>query len=57
VDEAAGALAGYEQRNPSAARVLRAMLSKAAGFKYDGSESARRRLVEVLPLVAFRPRG
>jgi deazaflavin-dependent oxidoreductase (nitroreductase family) len=55
-DEAAGVLAGYEQRNRIAARFLRAALSKLAGFRYDGSESARRRLVEVLPLVAFRPR-
>jgi deazaflavin-dependent oxidoreductase (nitroreductase family) len=55
-DEAAGVLASYEQRNRIAARFLRAVLSKPAGFRYDGSESARRRLVQVLPLVAFRPR-
>jgi deazaflavin-dependent oxidoreductase (nitroreductase family) len=55
-DEAARVLAAYEQRNRFAAPILRAVLSKIAGFRYDGSESARRRLVELLPLVAFRPR-
>jgi len=55
-DEAALALAGYERRNRLAAPVVRAVLSKLAGFRYDSSESARRRLAGVLPLVAFRPR-
>jgi deazaflavin-dependent oxidoreductase (nitroreductase family) len=55
-DEAAGVLAGYEERNRFVAPILRTILSKLAGFPYDGSDSARRRLVQVLPLVAFRPR-
>ena len=55
-DEAAAVLAAYEERNRIAASLIRAILSKLAGFRYDGSESARRRLVQVLPLVAFRPR-
>ncbi len=55
-DEATRALAGYEQRHRIATPVLRALLSKVAGIRYDGSESARRRLIEVNPLVAFRPR-
>jgi deazaflavin-dependent oxidoreductase (nitroreductase family) len=56
VDEAADVLAGYEERNRIAAPLIRGILSKLAGFRYDGTESARRRLVQVLPLVAFRPR-
>ncbi|MFL5887312.1 MAG: nitroreductase family deazaflavin-dependent oxidoreductase [Thermoleophilaceae bacterium] len=55
-DEAVRVVAGYEQRNRLAAPVMRAALSRTAGFRYDGSESARRTLVETLPLVSFRPR-
>jgi deazaflavin-dependent oxidoreductase (nitroreductase family) len=53
-DEAVAALAGYERRNRLAAPVVRAVLSRLAGFRYDGTDAARRRLVEALPLVAFR---
>lgn len=55
VDEAAAALADYERRNRLAAPVVRGVLSRLAGFPYDGSEEARRRLVAELPLVGFRP--
>jgi deazaflavin-dependent oxidoreductase (nitroreductase family) len=53
-DEAARTFAGYEQRGWLIAPVVRAVLSRLAGFRYDGSEDARRRLVEALPLVGFR---
>ena len=53
VDEAASVLADYEKRNRIAAPLVRAVLSKLAGFDYDGSELSRRQLVQVLPLVAF----
>jgi deazaflavin-dependent oxidoreductase (nitroreductase family) len=56
-DEAVRVVTGYEKRNRIAAPVIRAVLSKTAGFRYDGSESARYRLVHALPLVALRPRG
>jgi deazaflavin-dependent oxidoreductase (nitroreductase family) len=56
-DEATGVLADYERRNRLAAPFVRAVLSKLAGFRYDGSDAARRRLVYTLPLVALRPRG
>jgi len=56
-DEAVGVLADYERRNRLAAPLVRAVLSRLAGFGYDGSDAARRRLVRTLPLVAFRPRG
>lgn len=54
--EAVGVLADYERRNRIARPLVRAVLSKLAGFRYDGSDAARRRLVEALPLVALRPR-
>ena len=56
-DEAVGVLADYERRNRIAVPIVRAVLSKLAGFRYDGSAAARRRLVHALPLVALRPRA
>jgi deazaflavin-dependent oxidoreductase (nitroreductase family) len=54
-DEAVAALAGYEQRNRIAAPVVRRALSRLAGWRYDGSDESRRRLVGELPLVMFWP--
>lgn len=54
--EAADVLAGYEERNRIVAPVVRAVLSRLAGFRYSGTTADRRRLVETLPLLAFRPR-
>jgi deazaflavin-dependent oxidoreductase (nitroreductase family) len=56
-EEAARALAGYERRNRVFAPLVRAVLSRLAGFTYDGSTEARRRLVGALPLVGFGERG
>ncbi|HZD86493.1 MAG TPA: nitroreductase family deazaflavin-dependent oxidoreductase [Gaiellaceae bacterium] len=53
-EEAAAIFADYERRNRFAAPVVRAVLSRLAGFPYDGSPEARRRVVERLPLVGFR---
>jgi deazaflavin-dependent oxidoreductase (nitroreductase family) len=53
-DEAVRVVAGYERRNRFVAPVVRAIFSRLAGFRYDGSEEARRRLVGALPLLAFR---
>jgi hypothetical protein len=55
-DEAVEVLADYERRNRLLAPLVRAVLSKLAGFRYNGSDAARRRLVQTLPLVALRPR-
>jgi deazaflavin-dependent oxidoreductase (nitroreductase family) len=55
-DEAAGVLAGYEQRNRLMAPVIRLVLSRLLGWRYDGSAENRRRLAAQLPFVAFRPR-
>jgi deazaflavin-dependent oxidoreductase (nitroreductase family) len=51
--EGAAVLADYERRNRFALPLVRRILSKLAGFRYDGTEAARRRLVERLPVVAF----
>lgn len=56
VDEAAAVLADYERRNRLAAPVVRRVLSRLVGWRYDGSEQARRRLVRERPVLAFRPR-
>jgi hypothetical protein len=48
-------MAGYEQRNRLAAPLVRMVLSRLVGWRYDGSDAARHRLVRELPLVAFRP--
>jgi hypothetical protein len=53
--EAAAVLADYERRNRFALPLVRRLLSRLAGFEYDGSEGARRELAARLPLVAFSP--
>jgi len=55
-DEAAQALENYENRNRFLAPLVRRVLSVLLGWKYKGSTDDRRRAVEQLPLVAFRPR-
>ena len=56
-EEAAGIVGHYERRNRLAAPLVRFVLSRLAGFRYDGSGDARLALVRRLPLVAFRPRA
>lgn len=56
-DEAAAVVAAYERRNRFIAPVVRAVLSRLVGRRYDSSDAARRRLVTQLPLLAFRPRS
>jgi deazaflavin-dependent oxidoreductase (nitroreductase family) len=53
--EAACVLAGYQRRNRLIAPVVRLALGWLAGWRYDGSDAARARLVRQLPMVAFRP--
>jgi deazaflavin-dependent oxidoreductase (nitroreductase family) len=53
--EAAKVLAGYEQRNRWLAPVLHRVLSWLVGWRYDGTNAARQRLVTELPIIAFRP--
>jgi deazaflavin-dependent oxidoreductase (nitroreductase family) len=56
-DEAVQVVAGYERRNRFVAPLVRAIFSRLAGFRYDGSDGARRRLVDALPLLALRERS
>jgi hypothetical protein len=53
--EAVAALAHYEHRNRCAAPIIRIVISRLTGFRYDGSDEARRRVVRNLPLIALRP--
>lgn len=54
-DEAIEVFADYERRNALIRPVVRAVLSRLLGWEYDGTDVARRRLADQLPMVAFRP--
>jgi deazaflavin-dependent oxidoreductase (nitroreductase family) len=54
-EEAIRVITGYERRNWFIAPIIRAVLTRLLGWRYDGSEGARRRLAAQLPLIAFRP--
>jgi deazaflavin-dependent oxidoreductase (nitroreductase family) len=53
--EAAAMLADYERRNRLLAPVVRIVLSRLIGWRYDGSPDARERLVRERPVLALRP--
>jgi deazaflavin-dependent oxidoreductase (nitroreductase family) len=53
--EAAAVLADYERRNRLIAPIVRRVLTRLIGWRYDGSPAARDRLVHQLPMVAFQP--
>lgn len=53
--EAATILADYERRNRVATPILRMVLSRLVGWRYDGSPPARQRLVTECPILALRP--
>ena len=55
IDEAAGVIADYERRNRLITPVVRLGFSKLAGWKYDSSDVARRKLVGELPILVFSP--
>jgi hypothetical protein len=54
-EEAATVLADYERRNRWITPIVRRVLSWLVGWTYDGTDDARRRLVEQLPVVALWP--
>lgn len=54
-DHASATLARYESRHRRAAPIVRLVLSRLVGWRYDGSPASRTRLVTDLPMVAFRP--
>jgi deazaflavin-dependent oxidoreductase (nitroreductase family) len=53
-DEAVAVLAGYEHRNRHIAPVVRALIGRLVGWRYDGSDAQRLRVVRQLPLVSLR---
>jgi len=53
--EAERVFAAYERRSRLVALALRPLLSRLAGFRYDGSRTARVRLVETLPMLGLGP--
>lgn len=53
--EPVAVLADYERRNRWVGPMVRRVLSWLVGWRNDGSNEARRRLVRQLPVVAFRP--
>jgi deazaflavin-dependent oxidoreductase (nitroreductase family) len=55
--QAAEVLANYESCHPLLALVVRSLLSQLVGWRYDGSASARERLVGERPILAFSPVG
>ena len=54
-EEALEVFRGYERRNRALMPLFGPVLSRLLGWHYDGSEAARRRLVEDLPMLALRP--
>jgi deazaflavin-dependent oxidoreductase (nitroreductase family) len=54
-EEAVAVLADYEERNRFIKPIVRAVLSRLLGWRYDGSEASRRRLVDQLPFIALWP--
>lgn len=54
-DEAVAVLADYERRNRIAAPVIRLVVSRLVGWRYDSSDESRRRLAAERPLVLFSP--
>jgi deazaflavin-dependent oxidoreductase (nitroreductase family) len=55
--EAQTTYAAYERRNLLIAPLVRWTLTALLGWRYDGSEAARHRMVTELPMVALRPSG
>jgi deazaflavin-dependent oxidoreductase (nitroreductase family) len=52
--EATATLADYERRNRIVTPIIRPLLGRLSGVHHDGTDAARRRIVDALPLVAFR---
>jgi deazaflavin-dependent oxidoreductase (nitroreductase family) len=57
VNEAAAVLERYERHSGLPRPLVRAVLSRLLGWRFDGGVDARRRAAEQLPMVAFRPQG
>jgi deazaflavin-dependent oxidoreductase (nitroreductase family) len=55
VDEAAAVLVEYERHSGMPKRLVRAVLSRLLGWRYDGSPEARLRAATQLPMIGMRP--
>lgn len=55
VKEAMAVLERYERLSGLPRAVVHGVLSRLLGWRYHGTPAARRRAVEQLPLIAFRP--
>lgn len=55
LDEAEEVFENYERHSGLPRSLVRAVLSRLLGWHYDGTPEGRRRVVEELPLVGFRP--
>jgi deazaflavin-dependent oxidoreductase (nitroreductase family) len=55
VVEAMTVFEGYERGSGIPQPIVRAVLSRLLGWRYDGSAEARRRAAEQLPMLGFRP--
>ena len=53
--EAAAVLGDYERRNALVAPIIRLVLGRLVGWRYDGTPPARERLVAERPILGFRP--
>lgn len=56
LQEAIEVFADYEHRNAVVRPVIRGVLSRLLGWRFDGSRAARLRLAQQLPMVAFSAR-
>jgi deazaflavin-dependent oxidoreductase (nitroreductase family) len=56
-EEAVAVLRRYEQRNRLVAPVIRFVLSRLLGWRYNSTDADRHRLVTELPIIALRPRS
>lgn len=56
-EEAAEVLARYQRHHPLLAPVVRLVLSRLLGWRYDGSPAARLQVAAERPIVGFRPVG
>lgn len=55
VEEAASTLQRYEEHSGLPKALVRAVLSRSLGWRYDGSAQARQRAVEQMTLLGLRP--
>ena len=54
-EEAVAVLLRYQRRNWLVAPLIRLVLSRLVGWRFDGSPAHCRRIVDQLPLIGFRP--